>query len=170
MIMAFSAAAVANKFLHLAWQDSKEITPLKMQKLVYFAHGWYLGLYDRPLLAETIQAWQFGPVIGSLYQAFKHFGAKPIQRPAEVVTQYGYLPAELEREAASPEEIEVANAVIERVWEQYGSFTASQLTNMTHSQGSPWSQVPRRELPERPIPDALIAEYFKAQANEQAAA
>ena len=168
--MAFSAAAVANRFLRLAWNDGKEITPLKMQKLVYFAHGWHLALVDRPLLSETIQAWQFGPVISSLYQAFKHFGAKPIQAEAMVVTQYGYLPAELEREAQSAEEAEVAGAVIGRVWDQYGKLTASQLTTMTHSQDSPWSQVPRKEVPERPIPDPLIAEYFKAQAGEQAAA
>ncbi len=168
--MAFSAAAVANRFLRLAWQDDKEITPLKMQKLVYFAHGWHLALFERPLLAETVQAWQFGPVIGSLYRIFRHFGAKPIRSLASVVTQYGLLPAELDREASSEEEIQRAEAVIDRVWEQYGKFSASRLTTLTHSPDSPWSRVPSKKDPERPIPDDLIAAYFKAQAAEEAAA
>lgn len=168
--MAFSAAAVANEFLHLARRAGKEITPLKLQKLVYFAHGWNLALFDRPLLGETVQAWQYGPVISSLYETFKHFGAHPIHGMADVVTQDGYLPASLEREAATEQELDDATAVIGRVWEQYGRFTASQLTNLTHSPDSPWSLVPSKQTPERPIPDSLIAEYFRAQAATQAAA
>ena len=69
--MPFSAAAVANEFLHLAHRDDRPITPLKMQKLVYFAHGWHLAITGAPLISEPIQAWQYGPVISSLYQIFK---------------------------------------------------------------------------------------------------
>ena len=105
-----------------------------------------------------MQAWQFGPVIGSLYQEFKHFGAHPIQDPATVPTQYGSLPATVEDEAGSEEELGDAVAVIERVWEQYGRYSASRLTNFTHSPDSPWSQVAGKDRPERTIPNALIQE------------
>ena len=78
--MPFSAAAVANEFLRLARRDEQTITPLKMQKLVYFAHGWHLALFGTPLIEEPVQAWQFGPVISSLYQEFKKFGSRAIRR------------------------------------------------------------------------------------------
>jgi uncharacterized phage-associated protein len=161
--MAFSAAAVANRFLFLARRDGKDITPLKMQKLVYFAHGWYLALFGEPLIAETIQAWKYGPVIGSLYRILKHYGDSPIERQVRVITQDGYLPARLDRESLSKEEVKNARAVISRVWEQYGKFSASQLTTLTHSPDAPWSKIPNKDKPETPIPNRLIAEYFRAQ-------
>ena len=163
--MPFSAAAVANRFLRLANRDDKQITPLKMQKLVYFAHGWHLALFDEPLIAETIQAWKYGPVISSLYRKLKPYGDSPIDSPVRVLTQDGYLAASLSREGWSKQEVSNARAVIARVWEQYGKFSASQLTTITHSSDSPWSQVPDKERPERPIPNRLISEYFKAQAE-----
>jgi uncharacterized phage-associated protein len=52
--MPFSAAAVANESLRLAHRDGKTITPLKMQKLVYFAYGWHLAMTKRPLISEPI--------------------------------------------------------------------------------------------------------------------
>lgn len=161
--MPFSAAAVANEFLRLAHRDNEEITPLKMQKLVYVAHGWYLAITGQPLLAEQVQAWQYGPVIGSLYQQFKHFGARAITGSAQVYTQEGYIPAKLDREA-DPAQVDKARAIIERVWREYGKFTAAQLTTWTHTEGSPWSRVLDKEKPERQIPNQWIAEYFANQA------
>jgi len=157
--MPFSAAAVANEFLHLAHRDGQPITPLKMQKLVYFAHGWYLAITGKPLLTEPIQAWQYGPVISSLYQIFKEAGANRITFPASVPIQGGYIPAKLEREGSGVE-LATAKKIIERVWNQYGKYTAAQLTTITHSENSPWAKVEHKELPERIIPDESIRDYF----------
>jgi len=161
--MAFSAAAVANRFLTLARRDGKTITPLKMQKLVYFAHGWYLALSGKPLITEPIQAWKYGPVIGSLYRHFKRFGSGPIRERALVVSQDGLVPARLAHESRDTGEVERAKAVIARVWKEYGGFSASQLTTLTHSADSPWSKVPNRDRPETPIPNEAIKDYFLEQ-------
>ena len=83
--MPFSAKAVANVFLELADAAKQTLTPMKLQKLVYYAHGWYLGLTGRPLLDELIQAWSFGPVVRSLYNEFKEFGADPITHKATTI-------------------------------------------------------------------------------------
>jgi uncharacterized phage-associated protein len=161
--MPFSAAAVANEFLRLAHRDEKTITPLKMQKLVYFAHGWYLAITGRPLLQEPIQAWRYGPVISSLYQQFKECGSNPIRFPASILTQGSYLPAQLDREGSS-EDIAMARQVITRVWERYSDYSASQLTTFTHSDDTPWALVPNRDLPEQIIPNDSIRNYFARQA------
>ena len=161
--MPFSAAAIANEFLELAWQQDKSITPLKMQKLVYFAHGWYLALFSEPLIGEAIQAWKYGPVIGSLYRLLKQYGNGAIRESIRVITQEGDQPARIRQEGLSATEIANARAVVARVWEQYGKFTASQLTTLTHSPDSPWSQTPNKERLERPIPNTRITEYFRHQ-------
>src|SRR4051812_38412301 len=79
--MRFKPKAIANYFLDLAEMDNEKIQPLKMQKLVYFAHGWYMAFMGdpiKPLLDEYVEAWQYGPVIPDLYHAFKSFGSNPI--------------------------------------------------------------------------------------------
>ncbi|OQY42717.1 MAG: hypothetical protein B6240_13665 [Desulfobacteraceae bacterium 4572_87] len=46
------------------------ISNLKLQKLVYYAQGFYLALYDEPLFNEPIEAWTHGPVIRELYRSY----------------------------------------------------------------------------------------------------
>ena len=56
---------------------------MKLQKLVYIAHGWHLGLFDGLLISERVEAWRWGPVIESLYHEFKEFAKQPITRKAQ---------------------------------------------------------------------------------------
>jgi uncharacterized phage-associated protein len=55
--MPFDSKAVANEFLKLAEQDGVKLSPMKLLKLVYFAHGWHLALKGEPLLNERVEAW-----------------------------------------------------------------------------------------------------------------
>lgn len=74
----FSPQAVANYLLDKARDDGELLTHMKLQKLVYIAHGWHLAVTGKPLLSDPVEAWQFGPVIRSLYHDLKHFGHEPI--------------------------------------------------------------------------------------------
>ena len=80
--MSYPAKAVANYFIDIARCEGEQLSPMKIQKLVYFAHGWYLALYDEPLLDEKIEAWRYGPVVPSLYHEFKRYGSGTIERYA----------------------------------------------------------------------------------------
>jgi uncharacterized phage-associated protein len=79
--MPYSAIKVANEFLRLAKADNplRYLTPLQLIKLVYIAHGWSLHYFpETPLLIEIPQAWQYGPVVPSLYSAVRRYGSSPI--------------------------------------------------------------------------------------------
>jgi len=76
--MPYPALAIANEFIKVARERNKQLTPMELLKLVYFAHGWYLALSGVPLINEPVQAWRFGPVIPSIYHAFKRYGSGPI--------------------------------------------------------------------------------------------
>src|SRR5262245_29920187 len=78
MTPTYSALAVANYFLDLAKAKGLALDPMKLQKMIFFAHGWSLALYDEKLIDEPIQAWQYGPVVQSVYHEFKSFGAARI--------------------------------------------------------------------------------------------
>ena len=173
--MPYDAKAIANYFLELAERDGKEISPLKLQKLIYFAHGWHLAIKNAPLLDDRVEAWEWGPVIPDLYHEFKDFGNGPIKRRATVWKARGTKLSFTEPTIDSypnTEANEFAKELVNQVWEVYGKFTAIQLSNMTHSPGSPWEQT--RQLSEgrknTDISDELIGQDFqqKAKANESA--
>ena len=70
---------VANWFLDRADKDGKPLDPMKLQKLIYFAHGWHLALTSKPLINEHPEAWAYGPVIPSIYHRFKKYGRDAVQ-------------------------------------------------------------------------------------------
>lgn len=137
--MPYEAVAVANYLIERAKRDSEALTPMKLQKLVYFAHGWNLALNGQPLINERVQAWKFGPVVALLYQELKTFGSGPIPGPIKVMRFEGtrvYFAAPTLQD--SPDYSPVVEKLLDRVWEVYGRYSAIKLSNATHAPGSPW--------------------------------
>jgi uncharacterized phage-associated protein len=124
-----SARDVACYFLSLVDPNEGEsISPLKLQKLVYYAQGFHLALYDKTLFPEQIEAWRYGPVIPSLYKDFKEHGDSAI--PAVD----GFDP-----EVFTPEQ----RKLLDDVYETYGQFSAWKLRDMTHEE-APWKDADGR--------------------------
>lgn len=48
--------AVANRLIEMADERGISLTIVHLVKLVYFAHGWHLGLFHRPLIRHAVQA------------------------------------------------------------------------------------------------------------------
>jgi uncharacterized phage-associated protein len=163
--MAYPAKAVANKFIEIAKAKDSTITPMKLQKLVYFAHGWYLSLTNgQPLIDEKIEAWRYGPVVPSLYHEFKSHGNHPI---GEYATDFKIEPEFCIITPKLPEDKSLS-AFMEKIWDVYGKFTAIQLSNLTHQSLTPWDKVwVNGGVPKgTDIDDSIIKEYFdKARGN-----
>ncbi len=122
------------------------ISNLKLQKLLYYAQGIYLALYDEPLFEEPIDAWQYGPVVETVYQKYKENGADGIKN------------FEYPEENFSEEE----ESTLQFVQNAFGQFSAWKLADMTHEE-SPWKDTPRNET----IPLWKIQNYFKDNYIEQ---
>jgi uncharacterized phage-associated protein len=168
--MPFSATAVANDFLKIASENGEVLTSMKLQKLVFFAHGWHLALAGGPLIFNRIEAWDYGPVIPDLYQDFKKYGNGPISEPARKFVfsdKKMYLTVPSLEDSPANSEREGAQKVIERVWYLYGAFTASRLSNATHAAGTPWEQVYKPGERSILIPNQIIKSYFESLANAQ---
>ena len=119
------------------------MTNLRLQKLLYFAQGWYLARYGKPLFQEEIEAWPYGPVVPEVYNAYKQNGRDGIE---------GTLP---EADAFTEDEF----ALLLDVARKYDRFATSSLVNMTHKPGSPWSIVGGHGA----IPKDLIRTCFDAE-------
>jgi uncharacterized phage-associated protein len=141
--MVYDGRAVANHFLELARQGNEQLTHMKLQKLLYFAHGWHLAFFGEPLVAEGFQAWQYGPVSQNVYDWFRKFGAKSIDEPAaRVVTSpgdpFGFALMPIPPIPGSDQQ---TLQHIEKVYRAYKRCTAGQMSAATHEPDTPWSQV-----------------------------
>lgn len=156
------ALAVANAMIMRACKHQNPPTQMKLQKLIYFAHGWHLALYDGPLVNEQFQAWPYGPVLPSVYHEFKVYGMSGIDK---LGTEIVALPTGgLAWEAPT---ILNSNGLIDplldKIWEVFGSYSGGQLSDMTHATNSPWKKIHDLYGNTRDvvIPDDLIRDYFK---------
>lgn len=127
----FAATAVADWFVELVSDDAEQdLSNLKLQKLVYFAHSLYLHRFHVPLIEEPFQAWKDGPVVKPLYGVYKDFGNAPIVLPKRNLAPRVW-----------PEEAEQTFA---DVWACFGGYSASKLRSITHEAG-PWKEVWRAD-------------------------
>lgn len=123
-----SAKRAAECFLYLSGQQVEcDITPLKLQKLLYYAEGYSLALRGERLFREPIMAWRYGPVVRSVYKTYEFAGRCSIP-----------CPADLDVSSFQQDEFDI----IKTVMDFYGSFSAQKLVDMTHSE-PPYRNTPR---------------------------
>lgn len=160
----YSSKAIANRFIELSKKEGRsDLSPMKLQKLIYYAHAWFLAFTGKDLIRDEIQAWKFGPVIRDIYDEFKNIGNSNI---TSFATELSFEDSSLELITPTVDKDDKdTNAIIDEVWRVYKSLTPIQLSNSTHAKGSPWEAVASRygsELPKNiEIPNSLIKEIFK---------
>ncbi len=121
--MTYSASTIAKTFIALSDSEIGDIiSNLKLQKLLYYAQGYHLAMYNEPLFSEDVIAWRYGPVVPDVYQEYKHFGSGAIQ-----------LSEDFDSASINSEDLEL----IQEVFNTYGQFSALKLMNMTHEE-MPW--------------------------------
>ncbi len=137
-----------------------KLAPLQVIKLVYISHGYTLALVDKPLIGDRIEAWKYGPVVPVLYHALKHYGRNCISQlyySGTGLADEGIKDCEdyLDEAIASKD-----RTVVDRVMEVYGSFTSSQLSNLTHEKGTPWAKCYVKGQLFTEIPNYIIKEHY----------
>lgn len=160
--MIYSPQAVANTLLDFGSSSNNWISPMKIQKLVYYAHGWHLAIENAPLINEPVLAWQYGPVIESLYRDFCESSGTHIRDRASILRRGSNGDLEL-YEPTVPQQDDAYKLLV-RIWEVYGTYTATQLSNISHEESTPWHQVASKYGARLSfgltIPDEIICEYF----------
>lgn len=143
-----SPFAIANYFIRKAAEEGVPLSPMKLIKLVYIAHGWHLAITGKPLIREPIEAWKYGPVIESLYHAFKRYGNANLPLSAEVPN------------AAIKDDPDLKK-LLDKVWDSYSKYTAAQLSTLTHRPGTPWKTVYDPVSFYTVISDDVIEKHYK---------
>jgi uncharacterized phage-associated protein len=152
------ARVVANRLLELAATDGRTLTPMQVLKLVYIAHGWNLALYNRPLIEENIEAWQYGPVIPELYNSMRRFGGGSVQGP--LALGWGARADELDANERD---------LVDQVYRLYGHINGVALSRITHAPNTPWAQTYTPGRFGAIIPQDMITDHYQRLSKERSA-
>lgn len=131
--MFVSPLHLSNNLLRRGFDEKIPITPMKLQKLLYFVCRDYLKKTDIALLSENFCVWQHGPVLITVYNEFKTFQAKPI-------TEYAKN-AECKAFMLDEDQNPVLTEVIDDVWSQYKHLSGIELSRITHRDHSGWCRA-----------------------------
>lgn len=148
------ARPVVNHLLRIGFREkADDLTPLKVQKLLYFLHGWYLAIAGEPLIDGGFEKWPYGPVSRDVYDSLKGYGAQPVSDYL-----YDWDPVKMDVTAffVNSEAMPRFDEVLEAVWKKYSPLTGAQLSTLTHMPDTPWSLTGAREV----IDDDLIHQHF----------
>lgn len=155
----YSAQTAARTMIDRANDKGIPITNLKIQKLLYFAHGLLLALSNRQLVDENFQAWKYGPVIESLYHDLKIFGSSAIPPSSEFVNYWDQINKD------DSDAIEAIDAVLD----QLGANTGGNLIEVSHDTNGPWHRVYHENTKSIDIDNSDIQTYFNTIVNKKAA-
>ena len=129
-----NALNIVNNVLFRAFDENIDVTPMKIQKLVYFIYRDYLKNTGKKLFLEEFEAWKYGPVVPNIYYAFKHLGANSIRSYIKEPDGKTVLIAD---EGNAPE----LKSVIDTVWSNCKSYSGIYLSSLTHMEGGAWRKA-----------------------------
>ena len=124
----YDPTTIANAFIKMAQEQDRPLTNMQVQKLVYFAHGWYLALVGEPLISEKVEAWTYGPVIQSLYDKLRSYKASPVGGPIEPDDSHNLKGKPIEQ-------------FLKRIFQKYGHLGGIQMSYLIHKLGTPWQKT-----------------------------
>lgn len=159
--MPYTPLQIANTFLTRYAGAAGGIDHMKLQKLDYFVHGWWLAYNADRLLTEQPQVWKYGPVFPSLYRDLKIYGNADLTEPVKVNPFGGTAPVLPNNPDAA-----AASELLDWVWKRYGHLSALALSDLTHREGTAWRNVAvlhKFIVPNAfPLEDAAVRAEFNA--------
>lgn len=133
----------------------KEITPLALQKILYYAQGFYKVFFGKFLFEDDCQAWVHGPVYVNIYEKYKEF------KSANICIDIDY---DIE-DIIVDEKREILDAIIK----YFGYYNGKALEKMSHYE-TPWINARKGLLPSENSNNIInkedIKDYFEKVRNK----
>ena len=120
----YTAVQVAKFVITCAMKDNDPVTPLKLQKLLFYLWAEVYHKESTYLFNDLIYAWQFGPVVVTVYNRFCMNGGMPIRDTYDDIG------------IAKTDESE-----LREILNRYMKYSAGELVELTHKPGMAWDKV-----------------------------
>jgi uncharacterized phage-associated protein len=120
----------------------------KLHKLLYYCQGHHLAAFGTPLFAQSVSAWDMGPVVGELWHEEKTAAA-----------------------AADPGPLDQAGLnTVGYVLSRYGRLTGRDLEVLSHGE-APWQEADRRRSQASKdaarISPEIMTQYFASDVDDE---
>lgn len=131
--MNYSAIDIASFFI------KKGVTPLKLQKLLYYTQVWYFVKKKQYLIQDSFQAWIYGPVVYNVWDNFRFI------RRSDNIPQ------------KKAKDIDLSNIQdhLSEIWNAYGHLKGSTLVDLTHNE-LPWKLSRKGLLTNQPSNNQIV--------------
>lgn len=134
---------------------------LKLQKMIYLTYADYLTKTGKRLFKDQIISMQYGPVIPTVYDNYKSNGREEItdETRDSLITLEGITTRMTLARMLKADDDQAILSSLKDTLDQFGGKKPSQLVDITHRDGSPWSQVSLHES----ISDQIILDHHKVE-------
>lgn len=148
---------IANIFLD-KYGAISSFSSMSLNKLVYLFYCYNL-IYQTCHIGEKPEIWRYGPVMRSLYHAFKDYGMYRISEP--VIPPFSnFIKCENK----------LVNQLVDWIYNKYGKLSAQELSSICHCEDSPWAITAKkhnyRVKAGTTVPDSLIKEYYQKELHK----
>ena len=106
---------------------------MKLHEIMYFAQRESIIQTGEPLFDATFYGWKYGPVLRSVYDAFKKYGANAIKDFAAATDGNIYV---VNQKTSS----NFKNS-FEKTWRQYRDYDGIVLSSFTHQSNTAWRKA-----------------------------
>ena len=132
-------------------EQCEDITPLALQKALYYIQGFFYAFYNRFIFTEDCEAWVHGPVYRDVYNRYSQYRFDPIEPKREAIDDTCFTTNE--------------KVMLDSIIHSFCCYSGKVLEHFTHEE-NPWLQT-RGDLPwdfrcDKTIDKSLIGEYFSA--------
>jgi len=124
-----------------------DVTPLALQKLLYYSQAFYNMFTEKNLFEDDCEAWVYGPVYRDVYDYYKDYKGRGINSDEDIrLDNY------------------IEEYVVDAVIKYFGCYNTSILVSMTHLE-KPWifsrKGLSDDQASNKIIEKDLISSYFK---------
>lgn len=124
----YKAIDIAQFVIEKYEESGVKITNLGLQKILFFIQWYFLKYHNKSCFEDKIEAWQYGPVVPSVYKECRSFGVNQF-----LISVFNV--------GNSRNITKNDRSEIEKVLEILKKYSAWDLVEMTHKEGGSWSKV-----------------------------
>lgn len=120
--MTYRVESIANFFID---KKLKDLTPMKIQRLLFLSQSWNMALYNDYLIDDHFVMWKYGPVIPSLYHKIKLYKENAINAHLAILTNNNKIAFSF----IDNKDKQTKN-LLEKIYEIYGSYSGQNLASL----------------------------------------
>jgi len=147
--------------------STQDCTHTRIQKLAYMCYADYLCKTKEQLFKDKIYAFEYGPVVGSIYQTLRGYSKEhPTKYIDDTKTfRRADISAQIKSRILFAEDGDEKLKSMEETLKKFDSVSTEDLIKLTHMEKTPWSVATERRRSQdddsyyTPIKDEDILEY-----------